>query len=225
MAILITGCILFLVTHLGISGTPLRGALQDMMGAQRYLAVYSLLAFGSLGLMIYGYGQVPHVDFIWYPSEAAYLVTKVLLLLALVTLVTGTLTKNPTQVMSEQALDEEISGMLKITRHPVQWGILLFAVGHVIANGDVASLLFFGTFVLVAVFGMLSMDQRRRAETDARWKNFMEKTSMVPFAALASGRLNFTPADINWMGLVAGFGLYVAVYWLHDLVSGGASLF
>ena len=196
-----------------------------MLGATPYLGVYSLLSLAGLGLMIYGYGQVPHTDFLWYPTVSAYKVTKVLLLLSLVTVVMGSLVKNPTAVMSEQALENDISGMLKITRHPVQWAILLFATGHLIANGDVASILFFGTLMLLSFFGMLSMDARRRKEADPRWKSFMEKTSMVPFAAMVAGRLRFTLADINWMGLVAGLSLYVAVYWLHDMVSGGVSLF
>jgi uncharacterized membrane protein len=149
----------------------------------------------------------------------------VLLFIALVTLVSGTLTKNPTQVMGDAALDNEISGMLKITRHPIQWGILLFAIGHLIANGDTASVFFFGTFVLVSLAGMFSMDARKRQEEDPRWQQFMQQTSMVPFAAIVSGRLSFTAADINWMGLVAGIGLYAAVYWLHDMVAGGVSLF
>jgi hypothetical protein len=47
---------------------------------------------------------------------------------------------------------------------------------------------------------------------------------MMPFVALVSGRLRFMPDDINWVGLIAGFALYGALYWLHDLVSGGISL-
>ena len=225
MEILIVGCLSFLAVHLGTSGTPLRGVLQNSLGESPYLGVYSLLSFGSLGLMIYGYGQVPHGDFLWYPSVTAYKVAKVLMLLSLMMIVMGILVKNPTAVMSEQALDNEISGLLKITRHPVQWGILLFACAHLLANGDIASSLFFGTFVLLSFFGMLSMDQRRRRETDPKWQVFMEKTSMVPFAALVSGRLRFTLGDVSWRGVVAGSALYVAIYWLHDRVSGGVSLF
>jgi uncharacterized membrane protein len=225
MELLFIGCAGFLLTHLGISGSPLRNVLRGAMGEQAYLGVYSLLSFATLGLMIYGYAGVPHHDYIWLPSTSAYLVTKVLLFIALVTLVSGTLTKNPTQVMGDAALDNEISGMLKITRHPIQWGILLFAIGHLIANGDTASVFFFGTFVLVSLAGMFSMDARKRQEEDPRWQQFMQQTSMVPFAAIVSGRLSFTAADINWMGLVAGIGLYAAVYWLHDMVAGGVSLF
>jgi uncharacterized membrane protein len=68
------------------------------------------------------------------------------------------------------------------------------------------------------------MDQRRRRETDPKWQAFMEKTSMIPFVALVSGRLRFMPDDINWVGLIASFALYGVLYWLHDLVSGGISL-
>lgn len=225
MTLLIAGCLAFLVTHLGISGTPLRGALRDKLGEQAYLGVYSFLSFATLGLMIYAYGSIPHVDYVWYPDPALYKVTKVLLLISLVTIVMGTLTRNPTQVMNEAALDHEVSGMLKVTRHPIQWGILIFAVGHLVANGDKASIVFFGTFAVLAFFGMLSMDARRRQEDDPRWQIFMARTSMFPFAAMIRGRQSFTIADINWMGLIAGCGLYAAVYWLHDLVSGGASLF
>ena len=224
MGLLIVGCFAFLAVHLGVSGTPLRTLLQNSLGESAYLGGYSLLSFGSLGVMSYGYVQVPHADFVWYPSVGAYQVAKVLMLLSLVTIVMGALVKNPTAVMSEQALDHEVSGILKITRHPVQWGILLFSCGHLLANGDVASILFFGTFVLLSFFGMLSMDQRRRRETDPKWLVFMDKTSMMPFAALVTGRLRFTLADINRVGLIVGFALYAVIYWLHELVSGGVSL-
>ena len=115
--------------------------------------------------MIYGFGQVPNVDFISVPGVLAYKVAKVFMLLALVTIVLGALVKSPTAFMSERALDPEVSGLLKITRHPVQLGVLLFASAHLLANGDSASILFFGTFALLSFFGMLSMDQRRRRET------------------------------------------------------------
>ena len=52
----------------------------------------------------------------------------------------------------------------------------------------------------------------------------MDKTSMMPFAALVTGRLRFTLADINRVGLIVGFALYAVIYWLHELVSGGVSL-
>ena len=114
--------------------------------------------------------------------------------------------------------------MLKITRHPVQWGILLFAIAHLIVNGDVASLWLFGTLATLSFVGMFSMDARRRRETDPRWQSFMAQTSMMPFAAVAAGRQKLLASDINWMGLGVGVALYALIYFFHDSVSGGVSL-
>ena len=68
------------------------------------------------------------------------------------------------------------------------------------------------------------MDARKRKETDARWLSFMEKTSMVPFASLISGRLSFSASDIQWVAIVTGIVLYGVIYWAHAWVSGGVSL-
>ncbi len=224
MELLIVGCVAFVLLHLGISSTPLRGIMQGALGENGYLGVYSVLAFAGLGLMIYGYSQSAHADFVWYPSPTAYKVTKVFLLFSLVLLAMGMVAKNPTAVKMDAALEDDVQGIVKITRHPVQWGILLFAIGHIIANGDVASLMFFGTFAVVSFFGMFAIDARKRKEEDSRWVSFMSNTSMVPFGAIAQGKVKFSMADISWGGLVAGIALYAAIYWFHDLVSGGVAL-
>ena len=147
MELMIGGCIGFLLVHLGVSGTPLRGLLIGLMGDKAYLGVYSVLSLATFGVMITGYGQVEHIDFVWMPDPMFYKITKVLVLIAFLFVVMGAFTKNPTAVMNEQALEAEIAGMLKITRHPIQWGILTFSVAHIISNGDVASLIFFGTLI------------------------------------------------------------------------------
>ena len=223
MTLLMTASIAFLVTHLGIASTPLRGWLQNTLGTKGYLLFYALVSFLTLGAMIYGYIQVPHTDFLWAPTALAYKAAKVLLLIALVLLVMGILARNPTQVMNEGAFKEDatdITGLLKITRHPIQWSIVLFGVGHLLANGDLASIWFFGTLVVLSLVGMLAMDARHRKEASPPWQQFMASTSMLPFVALACGKTRMTLADINWLGLLAGLGLYAAVYWFHDLLSG-----
>jgi len=213
MDLLIAACLGFLITHLGISGTPLRGILVDKLGTNAYIGLYSLLAFVMLGFLIYAYSETPHTNFIWYPSAEIYKVTKVVVF-----------TPNPTAVMSESALDNQVAGVMKITRHPLQWGICIFSLAHLAANGDVASIWLFSTLAILSFVGMLSMDQRRRAETDDKWKSFLAQTSMVPFGAIISGKQKLTLADINWIGLVAGIALYVLIYWFHSWVSGGVSL-
>jgi uncharacterized membrane protein len=69
--------------------------LLQVLGGSPGLGVYSLFSFGSLGGMIYGYVQEPHVDFIWVPSVLAYKVAKAFMLLSPVTIVMGALVKKP----------------------------------------------------------------------------------------------------------------------------------
>lgn len=217
---MIAGCMGFIFLHLIVSGRLLRDFMIAALGYPVYIGGVSLLTILSLVVMSYGYALIPHNDFVWQPSPIADKVTKVLMLFSLISLMMGTFTTNPTNMISttgwnDKAIDKEITGTMKITRHPVQWSIMLFAVAHLIANGDRASIILFGTLIFVSSIGMLLMDARQRRLDDPRWQAFMEKTSMVPFAALVTRRLEFTRVDINWKGVIIGIGLYAAIYWMH----------
>ena len=225
MTLLIASCIAFLALHMGISSTPLRGMLSNILGQRGYLAFYSLLAIASLSAMIYYYGSLEHTQYVWLPNPISYKITKVIVLFAIVLLVMGTMIKNPTAVMMEAAINQEVAGILKITRHPTQWAILLFSIGHLIANGDMASIWFFGTLAVMSGVGMLAMDNRKKANQDERWLAFYASTSTLPFAALLSGKTKLKLSELNWIAAGIGVALYGSAYWLHDMVSGGTSLF
>ncbi len=52
------------------------------------------------------------------------------------------------------------SNIKRFTRHPMLWGFTLWAAAHLIANGDLASFMLFGTFGAYSVFGMISQNAR-----------------------------------------------------------------
>ena len=224
MEILIGGCLAFLATHLGVSGTPLRSVIKTRIGGKAYLVAYSLASFTSLGVMIFGYGQAIEVDVAWHTSTALVMFSKALVLVAFIMVSIGVMTPNPTALGFETVLGEEIKGMLKITRHPLQWGILMFAIAHLISNSDAPSLILFGTLAVVSFVGMLSIDARRRSETELRWQFFMGQTSTIPFAAVLRGRQKLEFTDFQWIGAAVGIVLYSLIYFCHDWVSGGSSL-
>lgn len=222
MALLILASAAFLVTHLGVSSTPLRGVLVNSLGQNGYLGVYSLMAFATLGLMIYAYIEVPHGNFVWAPGLVETAIARALMPLAFIFALSGVMVKNPTGVGQDAPGEEPLAGIFKITRHPVQWGILLWAVSHVIANPDQASIVFFGTFALLSAVGMAAMDARRQGSEASGWEHFYATTSYVPFAAMLGGRTSLALRELNWLPIVLGVVVFVVVYVFHDWVSGVA---
>lgn len=220
MELLAIAAFAFLATHLGVSSTPLRGVLVSSLGEGLYQGLYSLVAVVTLGLMIYAYGSVSHHDYVWYLSPGLHLAASGLMLLSSVLLAMGLLSKNPTSVGMSSAIRQQTAGIFRITRHPVQWAFLLWAIAHLLANGDVATIILAGTIGLVSGLGMLAIDARRRRGADSDWQAFYQTTSAIPFAALIRGRTRLALRDINWVAFAAGLVLYAALYWLHGYIAG-----
>jgi len=224
MAFLAAACIGFLVTHLGVSSTPLRPLLVKTIGETPYLACYSVLALVSLGAMIVGYASLEHHLYVWLPSLALTLLAKCLMPVALVFLLLGLMTRNPTAVKMQElvgaATGLKMPGILKITRHPIQWAILLWALAHLIANGDQASILFFGTFALLAGLGPVLLDRRLTQLDTPDWRQFYAMTSNVPFVGLLRGKSQLSLSDINWVAVIMGLSFYVIIYYFHGLLAG-----
>ena len=133
--------LLFIGTHFGLSSTSLRNTLSARLGERGYLALYSVLALVTISYLIWLYGELPRYDYFWMPSPELYLVPKIIMPIALILAVGGFMVPNPTNVGAEKLLTEPAQGDLargvtRITRHPFQWGVVLWASSHLIANGD-----------------------------------------------------------------------------------------
>jgi uncharacterized membrane protein len=91
---------------------------------------------------------------------------------------------------------------------------------HLIGNGDVASLVFFAVWAVVALAGTVSIDRKRRRLLSAAWEPFAARTSIVPFAAIAAGRNRFRPGEIGAWRWGAAVVLYVLMLVGHADVIG-----
>ncbi|HET7363239.1 MAG TPA: NnrU family protein [Burkholderiales bacterium] len=214
MTALVAATVAFVLTHLA-SGTPLRAKLIAALGDWPYRGLYSALAFVTLGGMIWGYGRAPH-EVLWAGWRHLPLVV---MPLALILIVSG-YRRNPTMVGADALLKSEdpARGMIRITRHPIMWGIMLWAATHILANGDLRSLVFFGGFLLVALLGTLSLDRRKRA--DPNWPRFAAATSHVPFVAVAQGRNHLAWREIGWTRPLIGLAAYAILLVLHPWLFG-----
>lgn len=143
MAWLITGLVLLLGVHLVPHFPTLRGRLVDRFGLWPYKGLFALISLLGLGLIVFGFPRADVVA-IWEPppwsSIAALAVMPVVFVLIIAAYA-------PTNIR-------------RYLRHPMLTGVLLWAVTHLFANGDQASLLLFGGFALYAPFAMWSANRR-----------------------------------------------------------------
>lgn len=223
MTHLLLAAALFLATHY-LASTPLRARLVAMLG-KAYLGLFSFIAFATLGYMIWAYYRAPFVN-LWYAVALRY-VPLIVMPFSLLLIVCGLLTSNPTLVGQEQLLKagDAARGILRITRHPLMWGFALWAASHIAARGDAAALVFFSTFLLLALSGTVLIDRRKAATLGDDWRRYAAITSNLPFAAIATGRNQFKPGEIGWVKPAAALALYVLSLWQHTNLFGAHPLF
>jgi uncharacterized membrane protein len=214
---LVVATLAFVATHF-VSSTPLRSAIAGAIGERSWLGLYSLVAFATLGWMAWAYGQAP-LQPVW---PGLRLLPVAVMPVALVLLVGGLLTRNPTAVMQERAMrsSEPARGMIRVTRHPLMWSFMLWAAAHILARGDVASLVFFGGFLVVAALGTVLIDTRKARTLGEDWQRFAAVTSNVPFGAIATGRNRFVAGEIGWRVVVVAGIAYAALLAVHGALFG-----
>ncbi len=219
MATLALATGVFLATHY-VSSTPIRGELVSLLGENVYLGLYTLISLVALGWMIWAYVKAPYERLWWGDEFKAWAVA--LMPASLVLIACGLLTRNPSAVRQESALRSmgEPRGILRITRHPVMWGIALWAAVHLIARGDKASAIFFGGLLLLALSGPVLIDARKDRTIGVDWQRFAAITSNIPFAAILQGRNQFRFDEIGWGKVLVGLALYFVLVFLHPYLFG-----
>lgn len=219
----------FLFLHLAISGTRIRDGLTGAIGARTYLALFSLASVGLLIWLGIGYagakGLAANAGY-WAATPVTRAIQLSIQLMAMLFIVPGLATPNPTSVGQEGALGRPtvIGGMLRITRHPFLWGVAIWATGHLLVNGNLASFILFGSLLALAVIGTTSIDAKRRRALGERWNSFASQTSNFPFAAILAGRQTLKVGEIEWWRLLLAIAIWAAVIFLHPYAFGGPAL-
>lgn len=217
----------FVGLHLLVSGTRLRNALVGRMGEGAYMGAFSLLSAATLAWLIWAFAQARgtpgDVEF-WGADPWRKHAALALVLLAFLLVVPGLLTPNLTSVKGEGTLarGDPAKGMVRITRHPFLWGVAIWAGAHLLANGDLASLVLFTSMLLLGLTGPPSIDAKRRAALGETYAAFQRQTSSVPFAAVLAGRQRLSLGEIGWWRIAAALGAFALMLWLHPRAFGAS---
>ena len=183
MLVLIIGLILFLGIHsVRIVAPGWAADRQATMGEGPWKGLYSLVSLAGLVLIVWGYSMARNDVIVWQPPFWMSHVTALLMLFSLILL----------------AVFQLPAGRIKpAVKHPMLAAVKIWAFAHLLANGDLASIVLFGSFLAWAVVDRISVKRRG-----------------VAVAA---------PGPVKWdvAALVTGLVLYVLfVFWLHAVLFG-----
>ena len=184
MLVLIAGLVLFLGVHMVTTARGTRAALVARLGEGAYKGLYSIVSAVGLVLIVWGFGRYRSSGYIpvWDPPSGLLPITLILMWFSFVALVAA------------YAPAGKIKGLL---RHPMLVGVKAWALAHLLANGDLGSIILFGALLAWAVYDRIAV--KRRGDKGA-------------------SRSDFTAGDA--ISLLAGSVLYAAMFWLHPWLIG-----
>lgn len=211
----------FVGTHLLMSH-PLRGPTVARLGEKGFLAAYSLVSFATFGWMVWAAKRFDDGDPLWIAPLWAWWPASLVTLLASILLV-GSFVRNPALPHPGARQDlatREATGVYAITRHPMNMGILLWALVHVIVWGGAINLVIAIGMGVLALLGSIGQDAKKRRQLGEGWARWTERTSLVPFAALLSGRAKWSRAIPSAAAVLGGTTLWVVAHWLHVRAAG-----
>jgi uncharacterized membrane protein len=146
LAVMILGLVLFLGIHTLPAQRELRARAIAAMGEGSYKLVYALISVLGIALIAWGFAHYRATGWIdiWSPPKALKHITLALMLPAVILVVAA-------------FLRGHIYTSLK---HPMLAGVKLWAAAHLLANGDLGSIILFGSFLGWAVFDRISLKRR-----------------------------------------------------------------
>jgi uncharacterized membrane protein len=219
MGLLGLAAVIWLAVHIGVAGTALRRPIVAALGETAFRGAFTVASIASLVFLVVAYNHAATVP-LWAAPPWLVGVLDVAMLAASLLFAASVTPANPTMAGTEGAFGRAPRGIFRITRHPMLCAFAIWAAVHMIANGDTASLLFFGTFLVTVLAGIPSLDAKLARRDPQKWAMLSRNTSVVPFAAIAAGRNRIEPAEIGWRWPLLGVLLWALLLALHPYVIG-----
>ena len=185
--ILILGLAVFLATHVFVSFRETRASVIERVGLPLYRSLFAIVSLVGLALIIWGYAQYRAHDLVqlWSPPAFMRHITIGLVFFAVVFVVAA-------------FFPSHIKARLK---HPMLAGVKTWALAHLLSNGDLGSVLLFGTFLAWGVYARIAA--KRRGDVGAAAK----------------------PTPVGWTNdiivVALGIAIFLALgFWFHPYVIG-----
>jgi uncharacterized membrane protein len=219
---LLVAMLAFVGGHFALSSQPVRSRLVGRLGERTFAALYSVLMVFALIWVIAAYRVAPP-RLVWDLGPWANLIPLLAMPFALILAVLGLTVRSPTAMGGAKAFDRDVppvQGVFTITRHPFLSAAAIWSLAHLIANGDLASILLFGGFAVLSIGGMAAIDHKLSLKLGPRWQAYADRTSRMPFAAALTKGMAIDWRGIGWVRPLLGVALYVVLVYAHDWLFG-----
>jgi uncharacterized membrane protein len=146
LTILIIGLAIFIATHVFVTRRKARAALIARIGLMPYRGLFSVVAIVAIALIAWGFERYLHLGYtpIWTPPTWMRHVTVGLVWIAVVLMTAGYIRGN----------------IYRKLKHPFLAGVKLWALAHLLSNGDLGGIILFGSILAWAVYDRISLKHR-----------------------------------------------------------------
>lgn len=179
MNLLILGIIIFFSIHL-VPIFPIKNILINRLGENKYKGLFSLIALVGLLIIIYGFSRADFYP-IWDPLPYSKEIALALMPISMILLTAANIQTN----------------IKKFIKHPMLIGILIWSFVHLIANGDLRSIILFGSFGLYALIDIFF--SKKVLTTNIEAKYTLSKDIMV---------------------IIIGLVAYLIIVYYHQFIAG-----
>lgn len=170
MVLMHIGILMWIGVHLIPALTPgIKTRWKDALGKNGYMASFSLLLLLALVLIIMGW-RTAIPGYLYALPSSVDIVTILMMWLASILFIAA---KMPTRIK-------------QYIRHPQLFGVSLWAIAHLLANGDTRSVTLFGSMLVWAVAEMFAINHR-----DGAWKRPLVRPIRADFVLIAVGTAFF----------------------------------
>lgn len=187
MTILLVGLAVFFGLHVysALRSRAAESDLRERLGHGPFMGGYSLISLIGFVMIVYGFGASRGAGLLYTPPTWAQHLNLVLMIPALILLV---------------ASQFPAGHIAKITKHPMLLSVKVWALGHLLANGELNSVILFGSFLAYAVFDRIMV--KRRGDNGPGPEATLNPTMDI-------------------LSIVIGVGAWAAIaFWLHPILFG-----
>ena len=188
MDLLISGLVLFFTIHLIPSCEQFREMLVGKLKLTGYKTIFNLLSMVSMVLIVLGLKEVTFMPLYEPPSWGRH-VAMLIMLPAIYMFFSNSVGPAPSSAKA-------------ITAHPLNWGVILWATAHLLANGDLAHVLVFSSFGLFSVLSIVTGNARGLKPKLERRPPIGQEAVFVIIVALVYGALVWGHAYFTGMPLI-----------------------